>query len=494
MLDTIKPGRKLPKEEYKRVIDDLEIRLSTLQRKAREQNIPVVVVFEGWDASGKGTLINRLLMALDPRGYAVHAINPPNEEERMRPWLWRFWTKTPARGQIAIFDRSWYGRTLVGRIDKLVNKKQWRQAYEDIIVFERQLADAGFVLVKFFLHISAKEQKRRFKKLLANPSTAWKVTKEDKRRHAQYDAYFQATEEMIDRTHAEGAGWTIVEAHDRRFATVKMFRTLIDALDSAISRRQAPEVCPRLGEPRLPGPFLGHPSLAHASMGNDIAQNQYRQVLTQYQARIRELEHEVYMHRLPVMLVYEGWDAAGKGGSIKRLVRGMDPRGYEVVPFGAPNDVERVHHYLWRFWREIPKAGHITIFDRSWYGRVLVERVEGFAAPCEWQQAYREINETESQWRQFGAVLIKFWIHIDKDEQLRRFKARQKIEYKRWKITDEDWRNREKWDEYYEAIEDMLARTSTPHAPWTVIEGNSKHFARIQTLGTVINRLEAALS
>jgi polyphosphate kinase 2 (PPK2 family) len=220
---------------------------------------------------------------------------------------------------------------------------------------------------------------------------------------------------------------------------------------------------------------------------------EYEEKLKTYQKRMWDLEHEIYRKRLPVGIVFEGWDAAGKGGAIKRLAQGLDPRGYVVVPFAAPNDVEKRHHYLWRFWINLPKGGHITVFDRSWYGRVLVERVEGFCTTHEWNRAYREINETEEQWTNFGMVLVKFWLHISPEEQLKRFKEREKIPDKQWKITDEDWRNRDKWALYKEAVDDMLVKTASPGAPWTVVEATSKYFARIKVLKTVTEAIERAL-
>ena len=196
---------------------------------------------------------------------------------------------------------------------------------------------------------------------------------------------------------------------------------------------------------------------------------------------------------MPVVIAYEGWDAAGKGGNISRLTQNLDPRGYEVVPVAAPNDVEKAHHYLWRFWARMPKAGHITIFDRTWYGRVLVERVEGFCTEAQWRRAYREINGMEQQLAHFGTVLLKFWLHIDADEQLRRFRERQEMAHKQWKITDEDWRNREKMGQYRDAVEEMLHRTTTPYAPWTIVESNCKRYARVKVLETVCEAIRKRL-
>ena len=225
-----------------------------------------------------------------------------------------------------------------------------------------------------------------------------------------------------------------------------------------------------------------------------LDRDEYRKLLDERQDKIHDLHNEVYRRRIPVVIVYEGWDAAGKGGNIRRLTQQMDPRGYEVIPISAPNDVEKAHHYLWRFWTEFPKAGHVTIFDRSWYGRVLVERVEGFCSEADWKRAFREINEMEENFRHFGTVMVKFWMHIDKDEQLRRFKAREENPVKSWKLHEEDWRNRDKWDRYEEAAEEMFRRTHNSHAPWTIVEGNCKRHARIQALDVVIEAIEAKIN
>ena len=493
MLEKIDLSQKIEKAEYKTIISDLELRLGGLQRQARELQIPVIVVFEGWDAAGKGTLINRLLLSLDPRGFSVHPTNPPNEEERWRPFLWRFWPKTPERGKMAIFDRSWYGRVLVERVDKIVKKKVWSKTYDEVRSFERQLVDDDNVIVKFFLHIAPKEQRKRFKRLESNPSTAWKVNEEDWKHHKQYDKYLEAIEEMLAKTDTGYAPWTIVEAHDRRFATVKAFRTVIEAMERKIDAKHSASTSSKAKAAPTQPERASSSILDKLDLSLTLTRPEYDKALKKYQQRMRELEHEVYLKRLPVIMVYEGCDAAGKGGNIKRLVQGMDPRGYEVIPIAAPNDIEKAHHYLWRFWRQIPKAGHIAIFDRSWYGRVLVERVEGFCTEEDWKRAYREINEMEEQWVNFGTVLIKFWLQIGDEEQLKRFEERQHTPHKQWKITDEDWRNREKWDQYKMAVDEMLYRTSTSYAPWTIIESNSKWYARIKALRTVVGEIEKRL-
>ena len=494
MLANIDLTREVTKADYRKAKPDLELKLAALQRRARELGIPVLIVFEGWGAAGKGTLINELLLPLDPRGVSVISSLAPNEEEALRPFLWRFWCHTPARGRITIFDRSWYRRVLADRVAREVRGEALHEAFADILAFERQLGEDGTIILKFFLHISAKVQKKRFKKLEAHASTAWRVTKADWKHHRQYDRLLKATGEMIGRTDTEFAPWTIVEAHDQRFATLKIFSTLIAALERRIAEKEnaTKAVRSKPSSVELPAELKAS-VLDRVNLARTLPEADYRRRLKRGQDRLRELEHEIYRHRIPVVLVFEGWDAAGKGGNIKRVTRNLDPRGYEVVPIAAPHDIEKAHHYLWRFWMEMPKAGHVTIFDRSWYGRVLVERVEGFCSEAEWRRAYREINEMEQHLAHSGAVVLKFWLHIDQDEQLRRFKEREKITYKQWKITAEDWRNREKWEPYKAAVDEMLFRTSTPHAPWCVVESNCKWHARVKVLETVIKAIERRL-
>jgi len=505
MLNDIDLSRKVGKAEYKAVKDELDLKLAALQRQAKDLGIPAIVVFEGWDAAGKGTLINDLILPLDPRGFQVSSTFAPDEEELLRPFLWRFWQHTPARGRIAIFDRSWYRRVLVERVEGPVKGEALRQGFEDIRNFERKLADDGNVIIKFFLHISKGEQKRRLRKLRQAPATAWRVTRDDLRRHKLYEKYLAATEDMLAETDTEAGPWTVVESEEHRFATLKIFRTVIDAVEGAVRKRQqeqkgvarkpkaSPTVSGAGGGARAERVDLTSSILDQVDLSASLERGEYVKRLKKGQKRLRELEYALYTRRIPVVIVYEGWDAAGKGGNIRRLVQNLDPRGYEVVPVAAPNDVEKAHHYLWRFWMNMPKAGHITIFDRSWYGRVMVERVEGFCSEAEWRRAYREINEMEQHMTNFGTVLLKFWLHIDGDEQLRRFKDRQRTAYKRWKITDEDWRNRRKWAAYKEAVEEMLFRTSTPYAPWTIVESQCKWYARIKTIETVCRAIEARL-
>jgi polyphosphate:AMP phosphotransferase len=487
MLEKVDLSKTIDKEEYKELVDELRRKLAILQRQARDAQMPVVIVFEGWDAAGKGTLINELILSLDPRGFNVFPTHEPNEDEQFKPYLWRFWTKTPAKGRIAIFDRSWYRRVLQERVDKLALPRELHDAFHDIPAFERQLAEDGNLIIKFFLHISKKEQKERLKKLADDPATAWRVSEKDWKHHKEYSEYLQAIEEMIQKTDASYAPWAIVEAHDKRFAVVKILTTVVTAIERQLNKKLAVCAVPQvLAAADKVDKKFNSSILSEVDLTKTLAEDEYQEKLKKHQDKIRELEYVIYSKRLPVIIVFEGWDAAGKGGAIRRLTQNMDPRGYTVVPVASPTEEEKNHHYLWRFWKTVPKAGHIALFDRSWYGRVLVERVEGFCLETDWRRAYKEINEMEEQWVNYGAVLVKFWMHIDQDEQQKRFEERLANPDKHWKITEEDWRNREKWSDYETAVDEMFFRTSTTYAPWNIVEANSKYYARIKVLETVI--------
>ena len=508
MLEKVDLTKKLSKEEYKNKMERLEVRIGQLQRQCKELKIPVIIVFEGFGASGKGLQIGRLIQSMDPRGFQVYPIKNETEEERMHPFLWRFWTKTPERGRIAIFDGSWYRRVLIDRFEKRTKEKDLPAAFHSINAFEEQLADDGNVIIKLFLDIDKKEQKKRFEKLQKNKETVWRVTQGDIERNAHYDEYAAMMEDMLFKTDKDYAPWTIIESMDRRFATVKIYTTVVKALADQIEKVQKTKAKAEAAEQPSEGIMeaaevareadremkaLQVSILSKADLSLSYTREEYREKLEKLQKKLEKLHGELYRRRIPVVLGFEGWDAGGKGGAIKRLTERMDPRGYAVNPTASPNDIEKAHHYLWRFWRAMPKAGHVAIFDRTWYGRVMVERIEGFCTKEEWQRAYKEINDMEKDLCDAGAVVIKFWMHIDKDEQERRFRERQENPEKQWKITDEDWRNREKWDQYEDAVNEMLLRTSTDYAPWVVVEGNSKYYARVKVLETAVKAIEAKI-
>ncbi len=543
MLDQIDLDCAIGKREYKQRLRPLQEHLYTLEQALFEARVPALIVFEGWAGTGKIGTISRLTRRLDPRGLRVHPITPPRTYEQQYPWLYRFWLKAPSYGRIAIFDRSWYREVLEGRARREISSQQWRGLCEDIVAFERHLADDGAVIVKFWLHISKKEQRRRFHKLLDDRLSAWQVTNEDRWQNSHYGRVRDAIEDLLARTDAPHAPWTILAATSNYYARVAAFETILAALQArlgqlppgdathetafddsgpairrgledmrsggrsarASEQRAAKDVSDGLllapafvqssGAESAPA-AAHHPAvgiLARADLTQRIEQKDYEQRLAQLQAKIHLLGFQVYQQKRPVVLVFEGWDAAGKGGSIQRITEKLDPRGYIVHAIAAPAGDDQAHHYLYRFWRRLPARGVIAIFDRSWYGRVLVERVEGFARADEWQRAYAEINEFERQLIDFGTIICKFWLHLSPEEQLRRFEERREVPYKAWKLTDEDWRNREKRPHYELAADEMLLRTSTPAAPWTIVEAEDKRFARIKTLQTVVRRLEDEL-
>lgn len=507
MLEKVDLSKKLSKEEYKEKMSHLETRIGQLQRECKALKIPIMIVFEGFGAAGKGLQIGRLIQSMDPRGFHVFPIKNETEEERMHPFLWRFWTKTPEKGRIAIYDGSWYRRALIDRFEKRTKEKELPEAFHSINSFEKQLTDDGTVIIKLFLDISRKEQKNRFEKLQKNKETAWRVTQGDLERNAKYNEYAAMMEDMLFKTDTDYAPWTIIEATDRRFATVKIYTTVIKAMADQIEKlaRQKKKVtADQETEDHMNVSEVAREAdkelrelqvsiLSKADLSLKYSREEYEEKLDKLQKKIEKLHGELYRRRIPVVLGFEGWDAGGKGGAIKRLTAKMDARGYAVNPTASPNDIEKAHHYLWRFWRAMPKAGHVAIFDRTWYGRVMVERIEGFCTKEEWQRAYKEINDMEKDLYDAGAVVIKFWMHIDKDEQERRFRERQENPEKQWKITDEDWRNREKWDQYEDAVNEMLLRTSTDYAPWVVVEGNDKYYARVKVLKTVVDAIEERL-
>ena len=490
MLEKIDLSKKVDKKTYRRVMDEAEEKLGLLQRECKDAGIPVILVFEGMGAAGKGVQINRLIQALDPRGFDVYACDRPTEDEQMRPFLWRYWTKTPAKGRIAVFDRSWYRSVQVDRFDGLTREDKLGDAYQDILSFEKQLCDDGTVIMKFFLYIDKDEQKKRFKKLEGSKETSWRVTEEDWNRNKDFDRYLKMNEEMLEKTDTDYAPWVIIEAVDKDYPALKIVSTVMDRLEYELEHRRPEDGKQAQRQESKTRERFKNGVLSGIDLSKSLTEEEYKTRLKKLQKRLAELHSELYRLRIPVVIGFEGWDAGGKGGAIKRLTSNLDPRGYRVNPTAAPNDIEKVHHYLWRFWNSVPKAGHIAIFDRTWYGRVMVERIEGFCSEAEWRRAYQEINEMESHMANAGAVVLKFWLHIDKDEQERRFRERQANPAKQWKITDEDWRNREKWDQYEEAVNEMLIRTSTTYAPWIVVEGNDKRYARVKVLQTVVDALE----
>lgn len=476
----LQPGRK-----------DLAIRLGVLQREAAKLGIPTVVIIEGIDGSGKGLLLNKLILDLDARSYDIYSTHASDKPAREYPILWRMWNHTPVQGKLQFFDRSAYYLALDSWADGELDADGFDRYMEDIRRFEQQLADNGTLLVKILLTVSKDEQARRFREYEDNPKTAWRVTSKDWTRHKQYQDYLDQARNMMAATDANHAPWKEIGTDNLKDAMIALHETVIEAFEKAVEKRKQDASKPVPARDWVT--YTGTDHLSRVDLSAKLERGHYKKLLKERQLEIHELAHQIHEHRIPVVMVYCGWDAAGKGGCIKRLLQGVDPRSFAVVPIAAPSKLELSHHYLWRFWKEMPPRGKITIFDRSWYGRVLVERVEALCSNDEWQRAYDEMNAMERHLTDFGTVVIKFWLHIDQDTQLERFRARKENPFKKWKITDEDWRNRKKFSEYEQSVNEMVDRTNTTYAPWNLISSNCKMHARIQTLDTFIKAVKAVL-
>jgi polyphosphate:AMP phosphotransferase len=505
MLEKFDLSKTITDAEYKKSEKKLKARLGELQRKAWDLKIPVILVFEGWHISGMAEEINRFILSLDPRGYSFHAMmTRPCYEELLKPFIVRFWSRIPVRGKIAIFDRSWYSRAVIECLEKESSEnheEEMGKRLEEINCFERQLGDDGYLIMKFFLHINEKKHKERFENFKKDNiplifDDYEKGSGKDLDSTLNYKEYLPFVEKLLEKTDMPYAPWTIVEANDRNFATLKIMMAVIHTIETSIentTRTPAEQTLKYVNMEALGVSQLNNSALENVDLSKKMNATEYKESKKLYQQKLSALQYELFKKKRPLVIVFEGWDAAGKGGDIYRLVENLNPRLYRVVPVGPPNDIEKAHHYLWRFCEAIPKAGHITIFDRSWYGRVLVERVEGLCSEEEWKRAYREINEFEELLTQAGVIVLKFWLQIDKDTQLNRFNSRLFDPEKKWKITAEDWRNRSRWEDYKIAAEEMLQKTSTTNARWIVVESNDKRYSRIKVLKTTTEVLENRL-
>lgn len=496
MLEKVNLKQVLTKEEYQQEAESLKRELTRLEQSIKQAELPVIVLFEGWSAAGKGRIIGKVIQNLDPRGFKVYSTVEPSEEEKRHPFLWRFWKNIPSIGNFSIFDRSWYQEISIAKLEQKVDEATAAARTREIKLFERQLTEEGYLVIKLFLHISQKEQKKRLEELASSKNTAWRVTETDWKRNKKYDQYYKVLDEMLADTDTTYAPWHVIPCQDKRVAMLQVYRTIVHEIQTAIAQKQTIQKTVAVEAPIVVSDqfhLVDVPKLRDVDLTKTISEEQYRKHLAQLQEKLNKLHNKIYAKKIPVIICYEGWDAAGKGGNIKRVAAALDARGYEVLPIAAPDKEELNRHFLWRFWKRLPKTGHIAIFDRTWYGRVMVERIEGFCSSADWHRAYQEINEFEQELVNWGAVVVKFWIHIDQDEQLRRFEERQNTPDKQWKITDEDWRNREKWDQYEVAVDDLLQYTSTDFAPWHIIESQDKRVARLKALMTVIASIEAKL-
>ena len=572
-------SKKMTRDEYKPVHDELISKLVLLQQQARSAGVGLVVLVEGWSGAGKGSRISELVYELDARATSVHVTEDINRKIARKfkgskwgvtgdsPLMRQFWESLGERGEITFYDRGWYTaaaeqilfgltKANVKSLKKLARKaKQLPESEEaasdarmklhsDIVAgcqkiannFELMLVNDGYAVVKLFVHVSKKAQTERLEALRKNPDTAWRVSKRKLAMTRYYDQAYKIYDRFLERSNFAQAPWTIVNGEDRRAANIEIAQALVNALEHALAAypNATAEESKAMGDensvastnvaengekqaqtqdiivesfeeqaatqsafaPRGSNyPIMAdYPQIDHSKAKPRIKdRDEYRKQLKVEQTRFRKLQEEAFQKRVPLMVMYEGWDAAGKGGNIKRIAQALDARAYRIFPSPAPSSIELAHPHLWRYWTRMPKAGYVGIYDRSWYGRVLVERVEKLATPAEWARAYDEINAFEHELVQWGAILLKFWVDITPDEQLTRFEARAANPGKTWKLTDEDWRNREKYPLYKAAVDDMFRLTSTTFAPWIVLESDSKWYARIQALKAINEALEARL-
>jgi len=514
MFEIAEVGRSVAKKEFKKAAPIVRQQLLELQmRLLKQKDFRTILVFAGVDGAGKSDSVALLNQWMDARWLSTCAYDEPTNSEKDRPEFWRYWRDLPPRGRIGMFLSAWYSQPVLDRVYGNINDSAFIKHLERIVAFETALAEEGALILKFWMHLSREAQEQRLKSLEKDPLALARVSERDWAHWRIYHRFIDAAEQVVARTNTGKASWTIVEGADANYRSLKVTTTLLDALRRNLDAQAMPATG-RQRDGKKPAKAKkdtrksvskvdlemadGLPSsditiLNKLDMNKSVEKATYESELRELQSRLYHLHLHAKERGVSSILLFEGPDAAGKGGAIRRVTAALQPRNYQVHGIAAPTEDELAQHYLWRFWRHLSRAGRITIFDRSWYGRVLVERVEGLALDAEWRRAYAEINDFESQLCEHGIVLLKYWIHISKDEQLARFKEREKTAYKSWKLTDEDWRNREKWHDYETAVHDMVQYTSTGQAPWILIEGNDKRYARLKVLRTFCDGLSEGI-
>ena len=490
MFEVAELGHKLSKKDFEERLPDLRTQLLLIQNELRSANFPVLILISGVDGAGKGETVNILNEWMDPRYLRAFAFGPASDEESERPAYWRFWRNLPPRGEIGLYVGSWYSKPIAERVNDITSDTDLDAELLRINGFEKALVDDGALIIKFWLHLSKDAQKKRLTALEKDPKTRWRVTKQDHKHLKLYDRFVSIAERALRETSTGEAPWIILEGSDNRYRHITVAQHVLERIRKRLDESQdRPPPTPHLRPIAAPEGTDPLTVLGALDMSQQLKKEDYKKSLAKYQADLGQLARRAIKQKHSTIILMEGWDAGGKGGLIRRIIPPLDARHYRIIPIAAPTDEERAHHYLWRFWRHIPRAGDFTIYDRSWYGRVLVERIEGFTHQEDWMRAYTEINDFEEQLTLHGIALIKFWLHITPEEQLRRFKEREQIPYKQYKITEEDYRNRERWEAYEHAVNDMVERTSTEYAPWHLIEGNDKRYARVKALQLVCERL-----
>ena len=491
MFESAEIGHRISKKEYRQREPALrEALLAAQYELLAGARFPVIILVNGVDGAGKGETVNLLNAWMDPRHIRTEAFGAISAEESSRPEMWRFWQVLPARGHIGILFGSWYTDPILAHVMGHEKKARFAQRLDAIRHFERMLVAEGGLLIKFWFHLSKAAARKRFKSLEADPRNAWRVTPQDWEHFKNYDSFVTVCERALRKTSTGEAPWLVIEGSDPAYRSLTAGQYLLDALTQRLAG-QGPGAA--AAAPVPPPAIDGRTLLGAFDYDRALTSRDYQRQLEALQSRLNGLTRDPRMARRSLVVVFEGMDAAGKGSTIRRVTQALDARQYRVVPVAAPSEEERAQPYLWRFWRHVPGHGRAVIFDRSWYGRVLVERVEGFCAEPDWMRAYHEINEFEEQLVDNGAIVLKFWMSITLGEQLKRFREREKTPYKHHKITADDWRNREKWPQYEQAVCDMIERTSSARAPWCLIPANDKRYARVEVLNGIADAIEKRL-
>ncbi|MDH3496947.1 MAG: polyphosphate:AMP phosphotransferase [Gemmatimonadota bacterium] len=491
MFEAAEVGNKLDKATFKREAPGVRAALLAVQRRIAGSELAPVILISGAEGAGKGETVGLLHAWMDARGLETHVLWDETDEERERPEYWRYWRTLPPRGKIGIFFGSWYTRPIVDRVFGRIDDATFERTMRRVRDFERMLTLEGYPILKYWLHLSKKAERKRIKELRADPRMKWRLSRDAKKFFKHYDDFRRVSEGCVRLTSTGFAPWTVVEATNDAYrnltVTTSVLHALEEALDEVAERARA-----KTRKARLPKAKKAN-ILRRLDLTQSLSGKAYDTRLATAQAGVGRLARKLRKAERSLILVLEGPDAGGKGGAIRRVTAAMNPYLYRVIGIAAPTDEEAAHPYLWRFWRHLPRRGRVTIYDRSWYGRVLVERIEGFARPDEWRRAFTEINDFEQQLAEAGTLTLKFWLAISAKEQLRRFKDRQGTPYKQYKITADDWRNRAKWNAYEAAACDMIERTSTDVAPWVLVEADDKKWARVKVLETIHEHLRAAL-
>jgi len=491
MFEALETGKSIKGSEFDKLRNALRPRLIEAQLALAKADYSVIMVIAGFDGAGKGALVHRINEWMDPRRVDTTAFWQHSDEEQSRPRYWRYWRHMPPKGQIGIMMGSWYQACGYDVLSESLTEQELALELQEIEAFERLLTDDGTLLIKIWLHVSRDQQNTQLCEEAPHKVQNPRVPADPKAWWDKYPEALGVSAQLIAATDSRHSPWHLVEAHDPNYRDITAAQIIAESMDAHATKfadntplEHLPLIDHRKGQPTL---------LDTVDLTRSLSRDEYKATLRKQQNKLQDLAWELNAQQQSVIAVFEGWDAAGKGSAIRRVTQAIDPRLYKLVQYAAPSDEERAQHYLWRFWRNLQRDGRSTFFDRSWYGRVLVERVEGFARQDEWKRAYNEINMFEKQLVDHGNIVVKFWIHISPEEQLKRFKARESEPHKHYKITDEDWRNREKWEDYALAVEDMVAHTSTNHAPWTLIAGNSKQSARIDILKTLCSAIKNEL-